>query len=98
MLDKPSVQLIKETYSQGQLKEIVEHGCSTGCAEEHIYQSQTWEFFLSFEEEIEDYFYNLRGDEWLESMCNGESSVRGLVHQIVWSYIENIANIIVEAT
>ena len=48
---------------------------------------------MSFEDDIEDYFYNMLGDEWMSELGFMDSaSVREYVNKLVWYYIECIAN------
>ena len=44
---------IKDQYDLDTLKEIVEHGCASGVATNHIYYNQTVSFFDDNEEEID---------------------------------------------
>lgn len=92
----PAEKAIHDCYDELQLHDIAEHGCSSGCATMHIYMHQTWDFFLEHEDEIEDHFYFIFGDEWINEMGFTDSSIRGLVNKIVWSYIECIATKLTE--
>ena len=92
-----AVDSIKASYDMATLREIAEHGCESGIAHDHIYYQQTWDFFLTYEDDIEDYFHAMLGDEWMSVFgCMGSTSVREYVNNLVWSYVECIANQIVE--
>ena len=96
-MQTPAVDSIKASYDIDTLREIAEYGCASGIAHDHIYYTQTWDFFLKYEDDIEDYFFNMLGDEWMsELVFRGCDSVREYVNKLVWSYVECIANQIVE--
>jgi hypothetical protein len=91
-----SVKYLKEVYTLEELKDIVEHGCSTGLAHAHIYYNQTWEFFQQFEDEVEDELYSVFGEEYVTYFANdGVTSIRQLVNNMVWGYIELVAQDII---
>ena len=97
IMQLPAVDSIKASYDIDTLREIAEYGCSAGIAHDHIYSHQTWDFFLTYEDDIEDYFFNMLGEEWMSVFgCMGSTSVREYVNNLVWSYVECIANQIVE--
>jgi hypothetical protein len=97
IMQLPAVDSIKASYDMDTLREIAEHGCESGIAHDHIYSHQTWDFFLIYEDDIEDYFFNMLGDEWMSELGFMDSrSVRQYVNNLVWSYVECIANQIVE--
>jgi len=96
-MQTPAVDSIKASYDMDTLREIAEYGCESGIAHDHIYYTQTWEFFLKYEDDIEDYFFNMLGDEWMSELgFMDSSSVRQYVNKLVWYYVECIANQIVE--
>jgi len=97
IMQLPAVDSIKASYDIDTLREIAEYGCASGIAHDHIYYQQTWDFFLKYEDDIEDYFFNMLGDEWMSELGFMDStSVREYVNNLVWSYVECIANQIVE--
>ena len=59
---------IKDQYDIDTLREIFEHGCSSGVANNHIYYYQTTKFFDKYEGEIVDYLSDNFGDEFLVNM------------------------------
>ena len=93
----PAVDSIKASYDIDILRAIAEHGCASGIARDHIYYHQTWDFFLKYEDDIEEYFHDMLGYEWMSELGFMDStSVREYVNKLVWSYVECIANQIVE--
>jgi hypothetical protein len=97
IMQLPAVDSIKASYDMDTLREITNNGCASGIAHDHIYYQQTWDFFLTYEDDIEDYFFNMLGDEWMFKLGFMDStSVREYVNNLVWSYVECIANQIVE--
>jgi len=98
----PAVKSIMSSYDMDTLREIAEYGCASGIAHDHIYYHQTWDFFLTYEDDIEDYFHDMLGAEWMSELgfmnykCCASSSVREYVNNLVWAYVECIANQIVE--
>ena len=97
LMQLPAVDSIKSSYDMDTLREIAWHGCESGIAHDHIYYQQTWDFFLKYEDDIEDYFFHMLGDEWMSELGFMDStSVREYVNKLVWAYVESIANQIVE--
>jgi hypothetical protein len=97
-LTAPSaVASIQESYDKQTLREIAEYGCSSGIAHDHIYYQQTYDVFIQFEDEIEDYFHDTLGDNWMDELgFMNSTSVRGYINQLVWTFIEAIANQLVD--
>ena len=87
-----SEKAIATTYNRMERADIANYGCESGTASEHIYYHQTTAFFNEYQDEIEDYFYDRTGDEWLENMCINKIGITGLINTIVWSYVEAICN------
>ena len=97
IMQLPAVDSIKASYDIDTLREIAEYGCASGIAHDHIYYTQTWDFFLKYEDDIEDYFFNMLGDEWMSELGFMDStSVREYINNLVWTYVESIAYQIVE--
>jgi len=91
-----SVKYLQEVYTLDELKDIAEHGCSTGVAHAHIYYTETWEFFLQFEDEVEDLLFSVYGEDYLTYFSkDGVTSVRQLVNDMVWSYLSLVAQDII---
>ncbi len=96
LMQVPAVKDIVSTYDVGTLREIANHGCASGAAHDHIYYKQTWDFFLTYEDDIEDYLFDMYGDDWLEVFARETTSIVEQVNLIVWSYITGIASDLVD--
>jgi hypothetical protein len=96
LMQLPAVMSIMSSYDMDTLRDIAEYGADSGCAHDHIYYTQTWDFFLKYEDDIEDYLFDMYGDDWLEVFARGTSSIREQVNLIVWSYINGIASDLVD--
>ena len=77
------------TYEQ--LQDIARHGCARMAPNKLAYYHDTWDFFLQFEDEVEDYFYDKYGIEWLDKFAKHSTSVRGMVNHMVWTFVDSIA-------
>ena len=67
--------VIKDTYDYETCKEIVEHGCVSGVAHDHIYYKDTLSFFDKYEDEMIEYIADTLGGEtnedlWTRNSCN----------------------------
>ena len=69
-----------------EIKDIATHGISAGYSD-FIYHWECDEFFREFEEEIEDMYYEIYGDGWLEQFkdCATFSELRTVA---VWGFVE----------
>ena len=89
--------VIKDQYDLDTLKEIVEHGCVSGVATNHIYYPETVKFFDFYQEEILEYIEDLLGTEYLiETFKYNEAHLTGYKNDVVWTYIELVAGQIVD--
>ena len=82
---------ILKSYDLEQLSDIAEHGCASGCASEHIYYTQTSEFFDKFEDEIEDYMLDNFGDDFMHEVTIGCQSLTEIKNKLTWTFIELVA-------
>ena len=81
--------VIKNQYTIDELNDIVEHGCASGCANNHIYYAETNSFFNEHESDIVDYITDAIGSEFLtETFSNNEGMLTGYKNDIVWTFIE----------
>jgi len=81
--------VIKNDYTIEELNDIVEHGCASGCAHQHIYYSDTVSFYDEYSEDILDYIRDAIGSEFLtETFDNNEGNLTGYKNDIVWTFIE----------
>ena len=88
MYDSP-YDVIKNTYTIDELNDIVEHGCASGCAHQHIYYSDTNSFFDQHDYEIVSYIRDAIGSEFVtETFDNNEGNLTGYKNDIVWTFIE----------
>jgi len=88
MTDSP-FDVIKNQYTIDELNDIVEHGCASGCANNHIYYAETVLFFNQYENDIVEYIRDAIGSEFLtETFDNNEGNLRGYKNDIVWTFIE----------
>ena len=80
---------IKEQYDIDTLREIVEHGCSSGVANNHIYYTQTVKFFDDNEDEIIEYISDTLGEDYNETIWNNNPChINGYKNETTWCYIE----------
>ena len=88
MTDSP-FDVIKNQYTIDELNDIVEHGCASGCAHQHIYYSDTNSFFDQHDYEIVSYIRDAIGSEFItETFDNNEGNLTGYKNDIVWTFIE----------
>ena len=81
--------VIKNDYTIEELNDIVEHGCASGCAHQHIYYSDNVSFYDEYEVWIVDYITDAIGSEFLtETFDNNEGNLTGYKNDIVWTFIE----------
>ncbi len=88
---------IKESYDLDTLREIVEHGCSSGVATNHIYYNQTVSFYDDNEEEIVEYVSDNFGTEFLvELFQQNDANLDCYKNDVVWSFVELVAGLLVD--
>ena len=81
--------VIKNDYTIEELIEIVEHGCASGCASNHIYYKDTVSFYDKYEDTICDYVRDVTDSSFLtEIFSNNEGFIDGYKNDIVWTFIE----------
>ena len=78
------------------LKDITEHGCASVAPSGFTYYYETTEFFNLHEEGIEDYFYELLGEDWLSTFTKDVESFKVLKNTLVWAFIESVAQTHIE--
>ena len=88
---------VQSSYDIDTLKEIVEHGCVSGVAHDHIYYHQTLSFFDDNEDEIIEYIADTLGGEfneeiWYKNPCN----ITGYKNDITWTFVELVASQLVD--
>jgi len=88
MTDSP-FEVIKDVYTIDELNDIVEHGCASGCAHQHIYYSDNVSFYDKYEDDIVEYITDAIGSEFLtETFDNNEGNLTGYKNDIVWTFVE----------
>ena len=79
------------------LREIVEHGCQSGVAHQHIYYSDTIKFFDEYEDEIIEYIADTLGGEFNEELWNNNPcNITGYKNDTVWTFVELVASQLVD--
>ena len=92
-----AIDSLRDSYTHEDLRQIVEHGCASGIAHQHIYYADNIKFYDTYEDEITDYIVDNFGSEMLtELFDNNEGNLRGYKNDLVWTYIEMIASTIIE--
>ena len=92
-----AIDSLRDSYTHDDLREIVEHGCGSGVAHQHIYYADCIKFYDTYEDEITDYIVDNFGSEMLvELFSNNEGNLTGYKNDLVWTYIEMIASTIIE--
>ena len=88
---------IKNAYDLDTLREIVEHGCASGVATDHVYYRQTSDFFDFYQQEVCDYLIDNFGSEFLvELFSQNEAHLTGYKNDVVWVFIETVAQQLVD--
>lgn len=78
-------------FTYEDLQDIALRGCACMAPYKLAYYHDTWDFFIEFEDEVEDFFYDKYGDAWLDKFSNTSTSVRGMVNHMVWIFVDSIA-------
>ena len=88
---------IKDQYDLDTLREIMEHGCQSGVATNHIYYNQTVSFFDDNEDEIVEYVSDTLGDDYLvEVFKNNDAHLTSYKNDMCWTFVELVAGQIVD--
>ena len=88
-MTQSAFDVIKNQYTIDELNDIVEHGCASGCASNHIYYTDTVSFYDLYSDDINDYIRDAIGSEFLtETFDNNEGNLTGYKNDIVWTFIE----------
>ena len=89
---------VRDSYpSIEDLREIVEHGCVSGVAHQHIYYHQTVSFVDEYEDEIIEYITDTLGDEFNERLWNNNPcNITGYKNDTTWTYVELVASQLVD--
>ena len=88
---------IRDSYELDTLREIRDHGCSSGVANHHIYYYQTVSFFDEYEEEIVEYVSDNLGDDYLvEVFTNNDAHLTSYKNDICWTFVELVAGQLID--
>ena len=89
---------VRDSYpSIEDLREIVEHGCISGVANQHIYYYQTVSFYDDNEEEIVEYVDDNFGVEFLvELFKQNNANLNCYKNDVVWTFVELVASQLVD--
>ena len=88
-MTQSAFDVIKNQYTIDELNDIVEHGCASGCAHQHIYYADNVSFYDEYEHSIVDYITDAIGIGFLtETFDNNEGWMLGYKNDIVWTFIE----------
>ena len=94
---RSAFDIIKDTYDYETCKEIVEHGCVSGVAHDHIYYKDTLSFFDKYEDEMIEYITDTLGDETVDSLwTQNTANIQGYQNDVTWTFIELVAMSIVD--
>lgn len=73
-----------------EVKDIQEHGCASCAPSGFIYYYENRKFFNEYEEELEEYFQGIFGDDWMQQFV-ADKTVSDTVtfkNYCVWMMIE----------
>ena len=70
-----------------EVQDIVEYGMSGGFSD-FTYTHEINEFFHEFECELEDYYHEIFGDEWLSHVIDNATTLDEVRSRMVWGYVE----------
>ena len=94
---KSAFETIKDSYDLDTLREIVEHGCQSGVANQHIYYTETVSFFDKYEDEIYEYIADTLGGEFHEELWSSNTcNITGYKNDTVWTYVELVAQQLID--
>ena len=86
---------IRATYDLETLRDIVDHGCKSGTASEHIYYADTIGFFDDHAEEITEYIKDVLGHEVLsDTLKHNQGDLDLWKNDLTWTFIELVASFV----
>ena len=87
-----AAKAITDMYSLETLKEIADHGCSSGVCSKHIYYGDTNRFYDQYEDEIVAHIESEYGTEFLvELFEKADADLTHYKNDVCWAFIEMIA-------
>jgi hypothetical protein len=88
---------IHETYDLEELRDIVEHGCVSGVAHDHVYYQDTNDFYDTYQSEIVTYLEDNVGIEVLTDIFkDSQANLTTYKNNVVWAYIEFVAGVLID--
>ena len=98
IVTRSAYDVIKDTYDYETCKEIVEHGCVSGVAHDHIYYKDTLSFFDKYEDEMIKYITDTLGEDVVKEMwTNNSNNITGYKNDVTWSFIELVAMSVIDS-
>ena len=95
---RSAFDVIKDTYDFETCKEIVEHGCVSGVATDHIYYKDTLAFFDKYEDEMIKHITDNLGEDTVKEMWTKHpNNITGYKNDVTWSFIELVAMSVVDS-
>ena len=85
-----AIEHLTTLLTESQRQDVASYGVQRVAPDTLTYYHETWEFFNKFEDEIEDYFYDKYGQNWLAKFAGRSTSVRGMVNHMVWTFVNQI--------
>ena len=73
-----------------QVQNIAACGAIAAAPDGLTWWQDTWDFYLKFEDTVEDWFYDQYGDAWLERFAKNTTSVRGMIHHMVTVFVTQL--------
>ena len=67
--------------------DVANYGCSMGISD-FVYYHETTKFFHEFEDDIEDVCHDTLGEDFMEQLSRGTTSIPNLIQVMVWHTIE----------
>ena len=71
-----------------EIRDISTYGISGGFSG-FIYTTEINAFYNEFEDEIEEYMYDMMGDGWLVDIANRSSNMQDMINTLVWTVVES---------
>ena len=82
---------ILEMFDEQELKDIAEHGCESGCASGFIYYYETSAFFDRHQDEIEEFLYEVIGEDYLIILSEKATDMKTLKNLMCWRFVDMVA-------
>lgn len=70
-----------------EIYDIAHYGCAMGVSG-FVYYHETTKFFNEFEDDVEDVCHDTLGEDFMEKLSKGTTSIPNLIQVMVWHTIE----------